>query len=42
MKKIDKVELAFSLIMPLTVLILTGLLGYYVVVAADIVLSYVA
>ncbi len=42
MKKMDKLEIAFSLVVPLTVLILTLLLGYYVTTAAETVLKYVA
>jgi hypothetical protein len=42
MKKIDKWELAFSLAVPATVLLITGLMGYYAVVFADTVLKYIS
>jgi hypothetical protein len=42
MKKIDKLELAFSLAVPATVLLVTGLMGYYTVVFADSVIKYIS
>jgi hypothetical protein len=42
MKKMDKYEMAFSAAVPLTIMILTGLLGYYVVEFADSVLKTIA
>lgn len=42
MKKMDKLEIAFSLAVPFTVLILTLLLGYYATTAAETVLKYIA
>lgn len=42
MKKMDKLEIAFQVAVPLTVLVLTGFLGYYAVVFANSVIGIIA